>query len=220
MNKWRWIILLLVVVSIAILIASAWMGWNAWDIFSRMSNRFDRQSYHPTGEFHPEIPPALAGISELITIYLIGVLTLFLFPEQIHTMKKALLVPPLHLLRLIFLGLVSMFLISAIGVSAALTLGTFPITIVLGFLLFLSGFVGITAIAYTLGIELLKRAEWAYISPLYALLLGVTILHPLGKIPFLGNIVTGFLVCLGLGVVIVTRFGSGKSWNLRALNDE
>jgi len=217
MKSWRLLILLLVILSLAILILSSWMGWFAWDIFGVFHKGFEHRPYHA---LQPDLPPALAGINTLFTLYLIGVLTLFLIPKPISKMKTALLVPPLHLLRLFFLGLVSALLVIAIGISAALTMSTFPIIILLGFLLFLSGFTGITAIAFTIGSELFKRAGWSNQSPLLAFLLGIVILFPLTKVPYFGIVIGFFVICLGIGTAIVTRFGTGQTWNLSPLIDD
>ncbi|MCD6400862.1 MAG: hypothetical protein J7L73_02930 [Anaerolineales bacterium] len=220
MKSWRWFILIMVAISISILIAATWLGWNSWDVYKNVSTSMRRQPFYTHASLFPRISPVLSSVSALITLYLIGILILFLFPKHIQTMRKALRVPPLYLLRLFFLGLFSALLVGAIAISAAITMGTFPIAIILGLTLFLCGLIGVIAISYTLGAELFNRAGWGHLSPMYALLLGTVVLYPLGRIPFLGNLLSFALVCLGLGIVFVTHFGTGKSWNLRSLMDE
>jgi hypothetical protein len=220
MNRWRITIIVLVFASFFLLVARTWFGWEPWSSFRFLRDR----TWLPNGTFvqHPwtlQSYPLLSGIGVIFTFYLSGILALFAFPGQIRRMEQALEGPSAGLLRLLLIGLVTGILIAVIAISSALMMGTFPLTIFLGSILFLSGFVGYVALAYALGHALFVRAAWGR-SPMYSLLLGLLILFALGEIPLAGIILKVIFASLSVGVVIATRFGTGRPWNLSPLWEE
>lgn len=220
MNRWRIIIIGLVFASLFLVLAATWFGWEPWSSFRFLRDR----TWMPEGAFiqHPwtlQSYPLLSGIGVLFTFYLSGILALFAFPRQIRRMEQALEEPSLGLLRLVLIGLLAGILMVIIAISSALVMGTFPLTIFLGSVLFLSGFIGYVVLAYALGHALFVRAAWNF-SPIYSLLLGLLILFALGEIPFVGIILKVIFASLSVGVVIATRFGTGRPWNLSPLWEE
>ncbi len=153
-------------------------------------------------------------------MFLTGTLVLLLFPDRIRRMEKALHTSPTGLLRLTLFGLLTGIVMAAIGISAALTMSTFPLIFILAIALFVSAFSGFLTLSYTLGHQLMQEAGWGDSSPLYGLFLGLLILFALSQVPFLGILLQIFYVSLGMGCVIATRFGTGQSWNLSALYEE
>ena len=79
---------------------------------------------------------------------------------------------------------------------------------------------GYLALAYALGRYLLVRAGWPGSSPFAALFLGLLLVHPLASLPFIGVLFIILFVSIGLGVVIITHFGSNEPWNLTPLLKE
>jgi hypothetical protein len=111
-------------------------------------------------------------------------------------------------------------LVLVVGISSALMIGTFPLTILLIGILFVSGLMGLVALAFALGRSLLRRAGWQHGSPIYALLLGLLIIIALSRIPVLGALIFLFFASLGLGAMILSHFGSGETWTLKPLSEE
>jgi uncharacterized protein YjeT (DUF2065 family) len=220
MNRNRWIIAFLAVASILIIYVSTWFGWAPWNTFQRLHGNWNLLPDYVRAP--SEIPPStiLSALTTLLTIFLTGTLVLLLFPDRIRRMEKALHTSPAGLLRLTLFGLLIGVVIAAIGISAALTMSTFPLIFILAIVLFLSAFSGFLALSYTLGHQLMQAAGWAGSSPFYGLFLGLLVLFALSQVPILGIVLQIFYISLGIGCVIATRFGTGQSWNLSALNEE
>jgi hypothetical protein len=220
MNRNRWIIAFLAIASILLIYASTWFGWVPWNTFQRLHGNW---SLLPDYVRRPtEIPPStiLSALTTVLTMFLTGTLILLLFPDRIRHMEKALHTSPAGLLRLTLFGLLTGIVIAAIGISAALTMSTFPLIFILAIVLFISAFSGFLALSYTLGHQLMQQADWGDSSPLYGLFLGILILFALSQVPFLGILLQILSISLGMGCVIATRFGTGQSWNLSALYEE
>ncbi len=219
MNKWRLIIIIWVIVSLALILASALLGWETWNSFPAM---IGRQAAAPSYVHAPEldIPAWLSILGALITLFLSGLLVLYALPAQIRRMEKAYTTGGNQRVRLLGVGILSGVLIAAVGVTSSLTMGTFPLMIFLGSLLFLGSYIGYVALTYSLGHQLLIRAGWDRLSPVYALILGTLLLFAAGEIPGLGLILNLLFACLGLGVMISTRFGSGRTWSLSPLFED
>lgn len=221
MNRWRLTITLLVLASLFLILGATLIDWEPWDSFRFLRKEWNREpTYMRNPRMMFNLPPLLTALVALFTLYLSGILVLLNFPAQIRRMEKAFSDTLGGLARLAVLGLFTTILVIAVSVSSALTMGTFPLTITLGSILFLCGFFGFIALAYTLGHKLFTRADWEYLSPLYALLVGLLILFSLSRLPLVGIIFTIVFTCLGIGGIIATRFGSGLPWDLSPLKDE
>ena len=221
MNRNRWIIIILVAASIMIVWASTWFGWVPWSIFQRMSGNWNLL---PNYVVHApaEIPAStvLSAFTTLLTMFLTGTLILLLFPRRIRRVEKAFHTSPAGLLRLTLFGLLTGVVMATVGVSSALTMSTFPLIFILASILFISAYSGFLTLSYTIGHQLMQQANWSDSSPLFGLFLGLLILFALSRIPVLGILMSILYVSLGMGCVIATRFGTGKSWNLSALSEE
>jgi uncharacterized protein YjeT (DUF2065 family) len=220
MNRNRWIIAILAITSVLIIYASTWFGWAPWNTLQRLHGDWTLLPDYVRAP--SEIPPStiLSALTTLLTMFLTGTLVLLLFPDRIRRMEKALHTSPAGLLRLTLIGLLAGVVIAAIGISAALTMSTFPLIFILGIILFISAFSGFLALSYALGHQLMQVAGWADSSPLYGLLLGLLILFALSRVPILGIVLQVLFISLGIGCVMATHFGTGQSWNLSALNEE
>lgn len=219
MNRWKIAIILLIAASGVILVAASQYGWEPWSTY-RSLIRSVRPS--PPFEIRPqdERYAMLSGLAAFTTMYLSGILVLFAIPARVRRMELAFHAPTRGLIRLVALGLLAGLLMAVVGLSSALTWSTFPMMIFLGSVLFLSAYSGFISLAYSLGRQLLVRAEWGQLSPLFALFVGLLILYGLSQLPLVGDIVKIISITLGMGAIIATRFGSGKAWNLNPLTEE
>lgn len=220
MNFWRLLIVFLILLGIGLLIASAWLGWDPYGSPTRFHWEVDRRPPFMAEVLDQPLPAFISALSALFTQFLSGVLLFYLFPRRVRNLAKVFTRQPGALLRLALAGLLSGVLIVALTVSSALTVGTIPIGIALGMVLFLSGFGGFLVLAYTLAHGLFRHAGWSHTSPLIALFAGLLILFPWTRPPYLGLALQILFASLGIGVVIVTRFGSGKPWDLGALMED
>jgi hypothetical protein len=214
--RWRMLILFVILASLAALIAIAWLEPSPWEGLRSRFPRWEGQTSGPLSRM--DLPPRWLSMSGvLLATSLSGILWMYLFPARIRLMAKMFSRPVSQLARLAVLGLAGAALIVTTCFSASFTMSTFPLVVFLGGLLFLAGFTGIVALAYALGKALLQRAAWGHLSPVASLLLGAYLLFALSELPVLGVFFRVFLFCLGSGIVIATRFGTGTSWNLDSM---
>jgi len=101
-----------------------------------------------------------------------------------------------------------------------MAMGTFPLTFLLGSLLYLTIFIGVIALAFSIGHYLLHFAGYKMASPFYRLALGELVIYPLVNIPWIGVLLLVFFCSLGLGVVIASRMGTNKPWSINLLTEE
>jgi len=219
MNYWKLTVILLAVFAVALLAAATLFEWDRFDEFGWMdTDRFEQQ--RPPAFLHDRPPTLMTSLGAFFTFFLSGVFVLYLLPDHTKRIKQVLASSPGDLVRLTLSGLLAGVLLIAIGVSSALSMGTFPLILFLGSLLFLSTFLGFVALSYGLGNRLLRKAGWDHLSPIYALLLGLLVLFSISQIPYLGLLFQGLAASLSLGAVIATRFGTGRPWNLAPLLEE
>lgn len=215
MKFWRILIVLLVLVALGLMAAKAIFDWSPLRAVHPGIVAF--QSRPDVNRFH--LPLAYSALGALFTLFVSGVMVLYLLPNQIGRTAKAFSGSWAGTLRLALLGLLSALLVGAAGISSTLAMGTIPLTLFLGMVLFLSSMFGFFALAYQVGRTLLGRAGWS-LSPISSLFLGELILFPLVYLPVAGIAVIIILTSLGLGATIATRFGSGRPWSLISLNEE
>jgi len=159
----------------------------------------------------------VSSIGTLFTVGISGILALYLVPERVRRVANSF---SGNYLRLAMFGFLIGILVLVVGISSALMIGTFPLTILLIGISFVTGLTGFVALAYAIGRSLLRRAGWQGSSPIYALLLGLLIIVALSWIPVLGLLLFLFFISLGLGAMISSHFGSGEPWTLKSLSEE
>jgi len=216
-NNRKLILILIVLASIVLIICTILFNWNQF-IFSSGARAVIRPS-ETINENHYIPPLSISILATFFSFYLTGILVLFLIPAQILQMSKSFKTVK-ESLQLSLLGILVGILLITIIISSAMAMGTFPLTFILGSLLFLSIFVGVIALAYRIGHYLFSFAGFEMISPFYALALGELIIYPLVNIPWIGVLLLVFFCSLGLGVVIASRFGTNKSWSINLLTEE
>jgi hypothetical protein len=219
MKAGKWLIVGLILLSFGILIGSGIVddkliqsiklpfGWGDAQV----------QAEHP---FLHRPGMLLASIGALFTLSLSSILVVYSIPMRIRRMADSIPNKWGGLIRLTLVGLLIEILVLTIGISSALMIGTFPLTILLIGGWFITSFIGLVALAFSLGRGLLRRTNWRLVSPLFPLLLGILSLFTLIRIPFLGGVFLVLFTSLGVGNAIVTHFGTGQDWNLNSLTEE
>jgi len=220
MNRWKWVVILLTVLSLAILSVASLLGWQRWTPPPVLQTEWQDLPFHTIFPVLDRYRTPISYISILFSLYVIGVLTLFAAPRAVRRVADKFMDTPGRLARLALFGFLFTVLVLAVSISSALALGTFPLTILLFAMLFSGGIFGIVTLALAIGRGLMRRAGWGHLSPLYALLLGELIIFSLCRIPWAGSVLFAIFSSLGLGAVIASRFGSGESWSLNILTEE
>jgi hypothetical protein len=93
-------------------------------------------------------------------------------------------------------------------VLLAITICLSPIALLLGVALLAAGTFGWAAVGLLVGRRLLEAFKVKVITPLMAVAAGILLLSLLGAIPCLGALVVIVAGCVGLGAVVLTRFGT------------
>jgi len=221
MKSWRLVIFFLVLISIGLIAGAVFFNLGPWNYLRNfLAVVRPGQIPGPVQRVRVDTPQALNVFGGLIGLFFSGVIMVFMFPNNIKSVGKALAQAPIELARLFAIGFLSIVLLAIVGASSALAEGTFPMVFFIGGLFFIGTFLGGIALAYRLGRFLLVRAGWGNISPLYPLFLGLLLLYSLINLSFVGIICLVLIASLGLGAAIATRFGTGQPWSLKSLSEE
>jgi hypothetical protein len=184
--------------------------------------RFNFQPPNSTGLEQPlsRLPAWLSSLGLWITLFLAGFANFYLFPARVRNMRHALTLGWARLVQVVFLGFGFVLLILIFGIGAVLARVTFPFSIISAIAAFFLSVWGFLSLVYTCGRSLLIRTGWKESSPHLSLALGLLLLLPLVRIPYVGGFFVILYLSLGLGLVIITHFGSNEPWNLTPLLEE
>lgn len=219
MSRWRLITLVLIALALIL-----WAVLFALNLRPELAHEIPHSFIPPVGSSRFEkplsgLPVWVPSLELFITLFLAGVADLYIFPVPVLNMVRA-VASPRRLAPITLLGLGFALLLLVFGIGAVLARITFPLTVLSGLALLLLSVWGFLAAAYALGRLLLNRAGWGRASPLWGLALGLLLLLPLARIPFVGGVVILIYIGLGLGLVIATHFGSNRPWSLTPLLEE
>lgn len=77
---------------------------------------------------------------------------------------------------------------------------------------------GVACVSLALGRILMRRLGLGVVHPMVVALAGALIVFDLAVIPYVGILVLAAIAVAGLGLAVVTRFGSDASWSFGDLN--
>lgn len=216
-NNWKFGFILIGLVAISIILTSILMDWNAFAYLPDFQNFKPEQ--HAENAAFSETPNYIRTIGSFLISFLVSVLLIYLLPAQILNIANRIKHPSLKILKLAVFGFLLVLFIGLIGVGSVLSFGTFPFLFFLFFLLFFSTWMGYISISYKIGIFLQERSGWFLGSPIIAFLIGHVLLFALFQIPIINLIGFILLLSLGLGSVVITRFGTNQPWSLSVLKE-
>jgi hypothetical protein len=181
----------------------------------------------PVGTWLTEAPAPLEPLQRvglqsagLVSQFLLAVLVAYAVPRHVRRIADSLTRGSWAAARFLAIGALLAVGLTVMGLLAALSEHTFPLTFVLAVAFFLAAVAGVVALAYQVGRVLLARAGWAARSPLAGLALGTLILYALTRVPYFGLVVLIVLSLTGAGAALSTRFGSRERWSLSPLVEE
>jgi len=152
--------------------------------------------------------------SQSLMMFLLVVLTFYIFPNQINEASFELVQDPIKpavigffTLAAFFAALFLSFLLMVVGIG-------FPL-----FLLFACGLMvvvtfGAVVVFYRLG-QMLEGLTGNLLSLTSGVLVAVVAFGLIIRIPLVGSLVSFVLLTFGSGIVIATRFGTNKQWFTR-----
>jgi hypothetical protein len=173
----------------------------------------------PFGVHTPGPDNVLAILGAFAALSIIAASFMALVPERIRYISGTLRAEGLSaLLTSAILGLVALIVGYAVIRLSWLTIvgALFIPLLITAFAL--ATMLGVVSISFGLGRGLFGRED--ELHPLAELALGFWVLFLTGMLPYLGWVVTGAAVVLGLGLVLQTRFGSIGPWSLDALREQ
>jgi hypothetical protein len=224
MTVWRWLVIAVVALCLLTLFASAaffeqpwWVGPFKNAPFPHSPHRTWREGFTMSGGLRTNVAVILAS---LVSQFLVGVLLMYIAPVRLRCMADELYRGGTSTLRSLAIGLLFSVLLIAVALLSIFTIHIFPLPVILFGIAFLSGLLGMTVLAYTLGLFLLQKAGWMERSPLMRLALGILVLFTLMWLPSIGFVAMVLIWITGIGVAIETRFGSEQTWSLKPFTEE
>lgn len=140
-----------------------------------------------------------------LALMALGLLVVLFLPRQTETVAQAVLAAPLPSLGVGFLTAVV-----SVGLTAllAITICLSPIALFIGLITTVAGFFGWIAAGLLVGQKLLEGLQVREPAPLVAVVIGVLLISLISALPCLGFFVFLGVMSLGLGGVVLTRFGT------------
>lgn len=155
--------------------------------------------------FFSTVVDIFKAIITALALMALGLLVVLFLPKQTETVAQAVFSAPLPSLGVGFLTVVV-----AIGLTAllAITICLSPIALFVGLTTIAASFFGWIAVGLLVGQKLLEGFKTQEAAPLVAVVIGVLLISLISALPCLGFLVFLGVVSLGLGGVVLTRFGT------------
>jgi hypothetical protein len=151
---------------------------------------------------------ALFSVVVFLTTLVIAMLTVVLIPKPIITISEGI---TLHTYRATIAGFIGLMMIAPIAVLLTLSvigIVLIPLQIVL---VVCAAVFGLIAVAQTVGKRVLVLTKKTNDSLIRQTFWGLLILWIIGWIPYVGWMIKVLAIVLGMGGVMITRFGSKKA---------
>jgi cytoskeletal protein CcmA (bactofilin family) len=166
-----------------------------------------------TDRWFSSIFDVFKAIFTALALAALGLLIVLFWPKQTKVVGQAILVAPLPSGGV---GLLTGIVAVALMVLLAITICLSPVALLLFVALLAAGIYGWAAVGLLVGQRLLEAFKVRVITPLMAVGVGILLLSLLGAIPCLGALVVIVVGCVGLGAVVLTRFGT-QTYPLRTV---
>ena len=176
-----------------------------------------------TGPLSPPLPPTpprplspfnrmfnfgfdlLGGIVTALAFAALGALVVIFAPNATRRVGDAVQAKPLNTVGV---GCLTALLLPILAILLIITLIGIPVAFILGIVAWAAWIFGGIAIGLLAGEKILGAFKVSNILPVVAVILGIIILMLLGQVPILGWLVSCILGLIGLGAVVLTRFGT------------
>ena len=221
MNKWRVILITLIVLAFVVLIGAELifdrpLSWLPGREFLSQRHRvfLERAGLEDLGR------RMLVSFATLLSSFFLGSLILYAMPKRVKYIADGISLQPTKSRGYLGMGLVGAVALGAIVLISLFSVFTFPASILILLILFTFTALGTVSISFQLGSWLLSCAEWNPKNPLISLGLGTFLIFSAIRIPYFGILFLFLIGLTGFGGALSTRFGSGKQWTLRPLMEE
>jgi hypothetical protein len=147
----------------------------------------------------------LRGIITALALAALGALVVVFFPQPTQRVMAA---AQNQLGPSFGVGCLTLILLPVLLVALAITIIGIPVTVILAIVAAAAWIFGWVAIGYLAGERILEALKVREIAPVLAVIVGVFILALIGAVPCLGGLIALLIGTLGVGAVVLTRFGS------------
>jgi hypothetical protein len=175
--------------------------------------RFTRVYTYRWPDWFSFIFDVFKAIFVALALAALGLLVVLFWPKQTEVVRQAILYAPLPSGGV---GLLTAVVAVALMVLFAITICLSPVALLLLVATLVAGIFGWIAVGLLVGQELLEAFKVRGITPMIAVVVGILLISLLGAIPCLGTLVAIVVGCVGLGAVVLTRFGT-QTYPLRTV---
>lgn len=152
------------------------------------------------------------SLISLIGITALAVIVAAIFPHSTQVMARTLETRFWESLGIGFVGLIAIPIIVVLLIITIIGIILLPFFLLAIPVIFFFGSVGV---ARLLGRLVMSAEQRGIDSPVVEVLIGALLIGVIRLIPFLGAFVSLVVGLLGLGVIIISRFGTGRPWYVR-----
>ena len=139
---------------------------------------------------------ALAALGALLVVFLPGPV------RRVTSTVQESFLPSLGV------GCLTPFVAIILAIALSITIIGIPVAIMLGFVAAAAYLFGWIAIGFLAGERILDALKLHDFAPVLAVIVGVLLIAVLGEVPCIGGIINLLIGTLGLGAVVLTRFGT------------
>lgn len=147
----------------------------------------------------------LGGIITALAFAALGALVVIFAPNATKRVSSAVQAKPLNTAGV---GCLTLIVFPILAILLVITLIGIPIAFLLGVVTWAAWIFGGIAIGLLAGEKILGALKVKDVLPVIAVMLGIVLLMLIGQIPILGWLVSCVLGLIGLGAVVMTRFGT------------
>ncbi|MBI4670233.1 MAG: polymer-forming cytoskeletal protein [Chloroflexi bacterium] len=147
----------------------------------------------------------LGGIVTALAFAALGALVVIIAPDATRRVGDAVQAKPVNTIGV---GCLTALVLPILGILLIITLIGIPVAFLLGIAAWAAWIFGGIAIGLLAGEKILGAFKVNNILPVVAVILGIIILMLIGQVPILGWFVSCIVGLIGLGAVVLTRFGT------------
>jgi hypothetical protein len=147
----------------------------------------------------------VGGIVTALAFAALGALVVIFAPNATKRVSDAVQSKPLNTAGV---GCLTALVLPILGILLLVTIIGIPVAFLLGLVSWAAWIFGGIAVGLLAGEKILRAFKVGNVLPVVAVVLGIVVLMIVGQVPVLGWLVSCIVGLIGLGAVVMTRFGT------------
>lgn len=147
----------------------------------------------------------LGGLATAIAFAALGALVVVFAPGATRRVSEAVQQKPLNTAGV---GCLTLFLLPILALLLVITVVGLPVVLVLALIAVLAWMFGSVGVGFLAGEKILQAFRAREILPVLAVIVGILVLAIVGQVPVIGWLISCLVGLLGIGAVVLTRFGT------------